>query len=134
MKTIIFDYSESFYLKISGMPVPDKYAGKFVQIWHAEEEYLILSPKEFKKYHANIVEQFSKDMNLAGAYDSEQKRFDIFDPEWVIRGGGKFEIDRREKILRLYDDSMAYGRFNDEGLAERLSGTEEFFNYRIVIE
>lgn len=114
--------------------MPEKYSGKFVQIWHEGDEYIVLSPKEFKKYHANIVEIFSKDRGLAGAYDSEQKRFDIFEPEWKIMGGGKFEVDKKERILRLYDDSMAYGRFNDEGLAERLAGTEEFLNYRIVIE
>ncbi len=134
MKTIVVDYSESYYSKILGIVMPEKYSGKFVQIWHEGDEYIVLSPKEFKKYHANIVEIFSKDRGLAGAYDSEQKRFDIFEPEWKIMGGGKFEVDKKERILRLYDDSMAYGRFNDEGLAERLAGTEEFLNYRIVIE
>lgn len=148
MKTIVVDYSEFYYSKIAGMTMPDKYGGKFVQLWHGgsgspenqqifrgiSEEYIVFSPKEFKKYHANIVELFSKDKGLAGAYDSEQKRFDIFEPEWKIMGGGKFEINRKERVLRLYDDSMAYGRFNAEGLIERLAGTEEFSGYRIVIE
>lgn len=137
MRTIVVDYSEFYYSKIAGMIMPDKYGGKFVQLWHGgsgSEEYIVFSPKEFKKYHANIVEHFSKEMNLSGAYDSEQKRFDIFEPEWKIMGGGKFEINRKERLLRLYDDSMAYGRFNAEGLIERLAGTEEFSDYRIVIE
>ncbi|MFN3739858.1 MAG: hypothetical protein ACK4TF_04195 [Thermodesulfovibrionales bacterium] len=134
MKTTVVDYSEIYYSSIMGIRLPDKYGGKFVQLWYKGEEYMVFSPKEFKKYHSNIVELFSKDMNLAGAYDSEQKRFDIFEPEWKIIGGGKFEIDRKEKILRLYDDSMAYGRFNDEGLAQRLAETEELSGYRIVID
>lgn len=128
------DYSKLYFLNLAGAQIPDRFSGKFVQIWHGDREYFVLSPKEFKKYHANIVELFSKDRGLAGAYDSEQKHFDIFEPEWKIIGGGKFEIDRKERILRLYDDSMAYGRFNDKGLAERLSGTEEFLGFRILIE
>jgi len=34
-------------------------------------------------------------------------------------GGGKFEIDKAEKHIRLYDNSMAYGRFDIEGLKKR---------------
>lgn len=134
MKTCVIDYSKLYFSNIAKLHLPDRFSGKFVQIWHGDAEYLVFSPKDFKKYHANIVEYFSNEMNLAGTYNSEQKRFDIFEPEWKIIGGGKFEIDIKERFLRLYDDSMAYGRFNDKDLIERLSGTVEFSNYRIIIE
>lgn len=134
MKTIVVDYAEHYYLNIASRQVPDRYSGKFVQLLNNNNEYLVFSPKEFSKFHANIVEHFSKERGLAGAYDSEKKRYDLLEPQWEIIGGGKFEIDRIKKELRLYDDSMAYGRFKDEGLRERLQNTEEFSGYTIVIE
>ncbi|GAQ94275.1 Janus/Ocnus family [Thermodesulfovibrio aggregans] len=134
MKTIIVNYAELYYLKISFQSLPDKYSGKFVQLSHNDNEYLVFAPKEFAKYHSNILEHFSKEMNLVGNYDTQNKRYDILEPEWYILGGGKFEIDRIKKELKLYDDSMAYGRFNDKGLKERLQNTEEFYGYTILIE
>lgn len=134
MKTVIVDYSKVYYSQIAGFKIPDEYSGKFVQIQQGENEYLVFSPKEFTKYHANIVEYFSKDRRLIGSYDSDHKRYDIFESGWNIIGGGKFEIRRKEKILRLYDDSMAYGKFRSEGLTERLLKTEEFSDYRIIVE
>jgi hypothetical protein len=97
-------------------------------------EYLVFSPKEFTKYHAGIVEYFAKERGLAGAYDSEHKRYDILEPGWSVRGGGKFEIDRKNRELHLYDNSMAYGRFDPDGLCERLGATRVFSGYRIIID
>ncbi len=134
METIVVNYAELYYLRIASQKVPDRYSGKFVQLRHNDNEYLVFSPKEFTKFHANIVEHFSKEKGLRGVYDSEKKRYDILEQGWSISGGGKFEIDRIKRELRLYDDSMAYGRFKDEGLRERLQNTEEFSDYRILIE
>lgn len=133
MGTTVVNYAEFYYSKRASQKIPERYSGKFVQLMHNDNEYLVFSPKEFSKYHANIVEHFSKERGLGGAYNTEKRHYDLYEDGWIITGG-KFEIDTEKKELRLYDDSMAYGRFNDEGLKERLLNSEEFSGFTIVIE
>lgn len=134
MKTVIVDYSKMYYHNIKGIDIPDKYIGKFVQIKHENTEYLVFSPKEFTKYHADIVEKFCSEQVLSGFYNAVKKLYEIHDPGWFIIGGGKFEWDKAEKQIRLYDDSMAYGRFKEAGLEERILKIEEFSGCSVKIE
>ncbi len=95
-------------------------------------EYLVLSPEELTKYHANIVERFCLDNGIEGSYDAEHKRYNIYDQEWVVVGGGKFEINTSNKTVRLYDDSMAYGKFDSRGLPEKVRSFPAFSEYAVV--
>src|SRR4030042_2514964 len=118
MKLIYRDYTRLYYKGI-GVALPDKNEGKFVQIVNdSAEEHLVFSPKEVSRYHADIVGRFCAERGIPGVHNNIHKRFDIHDPEWAVVGGGKFAIDRRKKQLRLYDNSMAYERFNGKGLKE----------------
>jgi len=71
---------------------------------------------------------------MEGSYDPERKRFDILDEAWIIQGGGKFEISRNEKTIRLFDDSMAYGKFDPTDLVKIFKTIPAFFGYRVVTE
>lgn len=71
---------------------------------------------------------------IPGVYNSQNKSFEIHDPAWVVAGGGKFEIDRKKRLLRLYDDSMAYGKFDRKGLNEKILSIAEFSNYTVQID
>jgi hypothetical protein len=133
MQFRIINYSEIYYEHIVCSLKPGKISGKFVQIRHEGTEYLIFSPKEFSKYHADLVRRFCRERGVDGVYNDQLKRFDIRDPSWDILGGGKFEMDRQKGILRLYDDSMAYGRFNPSGLKERILSLKDMSGYRIEI-
>jgi len=133
MKLIYRDYSPIYYREI-GVDLPDNIAGKFVQIANDSAEYLVFSPKEVSRYHADIVGRFCAERGIPGVYDNTHKRFDIHDPEWAVVGGGKFAIDRRKKQLRLYDDSMAYGKFNGEGLKEKILFLSAFSGYNLRVE
>lgn len=134
MNVIFIDYSEIYYSSVAKTAMPDKLTGKFVQIRNDNTEYLIFSPKEFTPYHANLVERFCLETGLNGSYNTEGKRFDIYDPAWVIVGGGKFEIDKTGKYIRLYDNSMAYGRFDSKGLKEKILLIDEMSDYKVQIE
>lgn len=114
--------------------MPPVIRGKFVQIRNESTEYLVLSPKEFTKYHANIVERFCFDKGIEGSYDPERKRYDIYDTTWTIIGGGKFELDAVKKTIMLYDNSMAYGKFCAQGLAEKMLSLPDFSGYTFLIE
>jgi len=132
--TIIIDYGRTHYPLTPGREVPDRRAGKFVQVRNDETEYLIFSPMELTPYHADLVERFCEERKIPGSYVRERRRYDIHDPSWVVVGGGKFEADSRKKIVILYDNSMAYGRFDARELKEKIRRTKELGDYEIRIE
>jgi hypothetical protein len=92
----------------------------------------VFSPKEFTKYHANIVERFCMDKGIEGSYDSKREKFTIANQAWQIVGGGKFERDANKKTIKLYDNSMAYGKFDATGLKEMLVTLPEFSGYTVI--
>ena len=130
---VLLDYSEEYYRDAARTVAPDKISGKFVQMRNKQTEYLILSPKELAPYHANLVERFCRDRGLKGDYTGEGKRYDIREPAWTIVGGGKFDIDRSARQIRLYDNSMAYGRFDSKFLAEKIRSVDKMADYQVMI-
>ncbi|HTR44071.1 MAG TPA: hypothetical protein VMH06_00065 [Thermodesulfovibrionales bacterium] len=134
MKFIVVDYSGYYYSIVAKRPVPGILRGKFVLIRKGATEYLVLSPREFTPYHADIVERFCNEKGIEGTYEKGKKRYDIDDPAWVIAGGGKFEIDRVKRSVRFYDDSMAYGKFEGGGLREQVSRNPVFKGYTLGSE
>ena len=133
MSVIFIDYSETYYRDFAGMDVPERYAGKFVQIRKGSTEYLVFSPKKFTRFHADIVRRFCTDREIRGVFNSQSKSFDVRDPSWVVAGGGKFEIDRGKKFLHLYDNSMAYGKFDGRGLKEKILTIAKLSDYKVQI-
>jgi Janus/Ocnus family (Ocnus) len=134
MKVLFLDYSTEYYSTLSGTHVPAKRTGKFVQIRHGQTEYLLFSPKEFTRYHADIVKRFCDERGIDGFLNTTVKSFEIYDPDWMVIGGGKFELDSAEKHLRLYDDSMAYGRFDAKGLKKKILSIDIFSDFKVQIE
>ncbi len=131
---MLIDYSKLYYREVLRTEVPSVISGKFVQIRHEATEYLVFSPKEFTKYHANIVERFCIDNGLEGSYDTEKKRFGIFDRAWSVMGGGKYEMDAGRKTIRLYDNSLAYGKFDKQNMTGKILSFAEFTEFTAVIE
>jgi len=134
MKVILVDYSKMHYRSFGGTKIPERYTGKFVQIRRGPAEYLVFSPKEFTRFHADIVRHFCGEREIAGVFNSQNKSFDIHDPSWVVKGGGKFEVDRGKKLLHLYDNSMAYGKFDRKGLKEKILSVPGLSDYKVKIE
>ncbi len=123
-----------YYEEVAATTLPAVRSGKFVQVVHGDTEYLILSPREYSPYHAEILERFCRERSIDGAYQEGKKRFDIHDAEWVVRGGGKYEIDETNRYIRFYDNSMAYGRFDAQGLREKLLESDLLKEYEVSIE
>jgi hypothetical protein len=134
MAVIFIDYTRLYYTKIAKTGVPPAISGKFVQIRNESTDYLVFSPKEFTKFHANIVERFCLDKGLEGSYDHEGKRYDISDGAWVVTGGGKYDLDGKRKSINLYDESLAYGKFQPLGLREKVLAGPEFSGFTVRIE
>ena len=128
------DYTPFYFTSIAVTAVPPVTTGKFVQIRNGSTLYVVLSPKELTKYHANIIERFCMDKGIEGSYDAKREKFTIADRAWEILGGGKFERDANKKTIKLYDNSMAYGKFKAEGLKETLTSLPEFAGYEVIID
>ncbi len=133
MDVVLIDYTRLYYTAIANTEAPPVISGKFVQIRNEASEYLVFSPKEFTKYHANIVERFCIDKGIEGGYDSEGKRYVIADRAWSIAGGGKYEIDTQRKTIKLYDSSMAYGKFDIQGLRKKIHSLPAFSVFTVRI-
>jgi hypothetical protein len=134
MRIVFIDYSETCYRNSAGTEIPERYTGKFVQIRKGSSEYLVFSPKECTRFHADIVRQFCSEREIPGVFNSQSKAFDIYDPSWVVAGGGKFEIDRGKRFLHLYDNSMAYGKFDGKGLKEKILAVAKLSDYKVQME
>jgi hypothetical protein len=134
MSTVFIDYTPFYYSSLAGARMPAVVSGKFIQIRNGDTLYLILSPKGFTKYHANIIERFCTGRGIAGSYDAKREIFTISDHKWQIIGGGRFERDTNKKTIKLYDNSMAYGKFEATGLKESLAGLPDFSGYTITTE
>ena len=134
MKVVSIDYSGIYYEAVAKTSVPDRRSGKFVQIRNNDTEYLVFSPKELTPYHAELVGRFCAEKGLKGSYDDKNKSFAIHEPDWVVVGGGKFEIDSAEKCIHLYDNSMAYGRFDTNGLRKKIHSISGMSDYTVLIE
>jgi len=134
MKVVLIDYSGLHDPGGDTTSAPDKKNGKFVQIRKSDTEYLVFSSKELAPYHAHIVEHFCLERGIRGAHDGEGKKFSIHDPDWTVVGGGKYEIDREHSYIRLYDDSVAYGKFDRKGLKEKIRTIGEFHDFEVRIE
>jgi hypothetical protein len=130
----LVDYTPIYYTAIAKTAIPPVVIGKFVQIRNGSTEYLVLSPREFTKYHASIVERFCIEKGIEGNYDAERKRYDIHDREWIVVGGGKFEFDAANKTIRFYDDSMAYGKFDAAGLPEKIRSIPSRSGYTVMLD
>jgi len=131
MNIILIDYSERYYADVAGTALPEVRSGKFVQIRTRDSEYILLSPKEFTPYHADLVRKFCLEKGINGSYDIERKRFDIAGAEWVVAGGGKFEINAMQRYIYFYDDSLAYGKFDSEGLKEKVHQIAALSDYEV---
>lgn len=134
MKTIIIDYDGVIS---GGNPAAGALVhktGKFLQIINKDREFTVFSPRELTPYHSDILERFCLERDIRGSYDYEKKRFNVEDSFLKVKGGGKFDIDTVNKCIRLYDNSMAYGKFDAAGLKDKVLSMRGLAGYDVVIE
>lgn len=96
--------------------------GKFVQLKWRDREYLIFADFDTHRYHTQILGQFLDEQGIPHHWDDPQ-HLDLENSPVAVMGGGRYRADTANKALELWDDSQAYGRFQDEGLTERLART-----------
>jgi hypothetical protein len=133
MEFYLIDYSERYYSELKGTGAPPDRTGKFVQIREERAEYLVLSPREYSYYHANIVEIFFLSKGIVGRYNAKGDVYEMDHPDWTIVGGGTWTMDGKGRELRLLGSSEAYGKFDPEGLKQRIESLKEMSGYRVRV-
>ncbi len=131
---LLTDYSHFYFTKRQNTIVPPLRSGKFIHITHEDTEHLVFSPGELTKYHAEIVERFCEHRKIDGYYEKASHRFNIIDPVWEVRGGGRWKIDEIRKTLQLFDSSQAYGRYDTATLREMFTEKNLFPGFDILID
>lgn len=127
-KTVILDYP------VPGHPQDrSEYAGKFLQFTWRGQEYLIFAPFELHRYHNQILGHFLADNAVAHRWVTKQT-LDVGDPELAVTGGGRFRVNLNRKVLELYDNSLAYGRFDESRLPDKIANAGHSWNgFRVKI-
>ncbi|MBF0519448.1 MAG: hypothetical protein HQK92_06980 [Nitrospirae bacterium] len=128
------DYSDFFYQTTNKTATPLERTGKFVQLTNETTEFVIFSPKEFTAYHADILVIFCKQQGIAHTHNAADKYLEIVDTGWEIIGGGTWKIEEKGKLLVLWGFSQAYGKFNPEGLKEKLTTVGNLTGFTIQID
>ena len=135
MCTIIFYKKRGFTSRQSSRDVThEKITGKFVQLRSASKEFLVFAPLDLFRYHADILERFCNQRGITGIYLDTEKRYEILDSDWSVIGGGKFMVDTTQRNIRLFDNSMAYGKFNRRGMRGKILSSGRFSGYHVQIE
>ncbi len=109
------------YPCFSAMRHLDEVRGKFVQLEWNNEPWLLLASKDQHAFHNQIVAHFLTQHHLPHHWHSPEHL--EFSAEGLhIIGGGKFHLNFPDSRLVLSDNSMVYGRFDEEKLASDLDG------------
>lgn len=130
----VIDYSESYFEKSGKSNKPDNRGGKFIQVSGDEGDFIVFSPLGHTPYHANIAEHFFRSKSICGAYNPQKDHYTHQAPGWKIVGGGHWSIDERDMRLELFGTSIAYGRFDADGLAEKLKEAPEFRDFMVIVD
>ena len=94
--------------------------GKFLQLVLNNQEYLLFAPIELHHYHNQLLGCFLDEQSLP--YQWKKKQTLDFDVAGLtVLGGGRYRVDLNSKILTLYDNSQVYGRFDQNGLIEKIT-------------
>jgi hypothetical protein len=107
--------------------------GKFLQLRLDDTEYLLFAPQQRHRYHNQILAEFLQQRGIEHHWATPE-RLEVSSARVDVLGGGRFRVDEREGLLELWDDSHAYGRFQEQDLKKRISQSQHpWSRYRVHI-
>jgi hypothetical protein len=114
-QTVILDYPPR-----GGAPGQLDCEGKFLQLVLRGQEYLLFAPRALHRFHYQILARFLAEHAIPYRWVSEQA-LEVNAPELAVIGGGKFRVRAKDRTLELWDNSQAYGRFDERELPEKIA-------------
>lgn len=101
-------------------------AGKFLQLRWQGNDYLLFAIRDRYRFHNQMLGRFLANHALPHHWrDEATLEFDL--PRLSVVGGGRFRFTREPQRLELWDESQAYGRFEEAGLAERIRASGHLY-------
>jgi hypothetical protein len=97
--------------------------GKFLQLTLRGREHLLFARRDLHRFHNQILAQFLEDQGIPHHWIMDQT-LHVESSDVKIIGGGRYHADRKARTLELWDNSQAYGRFNERGLKEKIAAAE----------
>ena len=127
METAIVDFSDGSEISAVGEAHDKPLVCKMMVIAVSETIHLVLGPVSEFGYHADLVDRFCSQRDIAAAWVRKPDIVEILQQDVQIRGGGWMKIDRSNSLIEIYGGSTAYGRFDKEML-KLLVDREPFFS------
>ncbi len=116
---------------VAAAPAP---TGKFIQVQWNGHEYWLFSTKGIHRFHNQILDWFCATEAIPRQWVTRE-RLAVEDPGVRVLGGGRYSMDPERGELTLFDNSTAFGRFQEEGLAEKLAAADHpWSRMRLTIE
>lgn len=97
--------------------------GKFLQVIVNGQEFLLCAASARHRYHNQILAHFLTEQGIAHHWAGPEKR-EVDSNAVNTVGGGRYRADHERGLLTLWDDSHAYGRFDETELAAKIAAAQ----------
>lgn len=94
--------------------------GKFLQLTLTGRHFLLFATTTEHRYHNQLLARFLAEHAIPHHWANTHRLVVDF-PGLVVTGGGRFRLDPLRKVLRVWDESSVYGRFDPSQLAAQLA-------------
>jgi hypothetical protein len=89
----------------------DRTVCKFVLVRCGEEVHMVFGPQHEYPYHASLIERFCGRYEIASGWEHRPDRYEIYDHDCEILGGGYLDLSPAFRRASAYGFSTAYGGF-----------------------
>lgn len=111
----------------------DEVKGKFVQFVWQGNEYLLFATREQHQFHNQMLAHFMDDNTIPHRWIDDQT-LEMDTDSVTVFGGGRFLYQREQNLLELWDNSQAYGRFNETGMEAKIRTAQHpWSSARVVV-
>jgi hypothetical protein len=106
---------------------------KFVSLLVESTPHLIVGPVDDFPYHANLIDRFCNERNIASAWEHKPDLVEVYDTNVEIHGGGWMRIDPVHKSIKVYGRSTAYGTYDRDVVTEVISNHPEYSEFSLQL-
>jgi hypothetical protein len=133
METEIVDFSDGSETPDEGEAQDKPLVCKMMIIAVSGTTHLVFGPVSEFGYHANLVDRFCSQRDIAAAWVRKPDIVEILEKDVKLGGGGWMKINKPESLIEIYGRSTAYGRFDKEQLKLLVDREPFFSNSRVRI-
>ena len=130
----VHDYLTDTDEFIASVPFGGQLRCKFILLTDMGIAACVLGSLRHFPYHANLAEQFCAINSISGAWSHKPDRFEIYQKDVSITGGGWLQFDFQDKTLTIFGYSTSYGRFDEEATLSILKRYQPFEGYSLIID